>query len=338
MTLSLTIEGEVYEGWTDASVTRSLEEFCPTFSLTYVDRWLVGGGWPILQGQECQLRYKRDVLITGYLNSVRWDIRGDQHSVSADGRAKTQDLVDCSATHSSGQWRNRTLTQIATELCSPFGLSVDYGAGADSDKFKHFALEEGESVFDTLDRMCKLRGILPVTTVDGNVSLIRTEQNDREITIDMSTVITRQLETDDQNRYSEYRLRAQAPGDEEHGGAAVTAQSAAAADEGVRRFRPLVIVGHSPGHRRELEAQAKYERNIRAGQSAQLYYTIPGFQAPDGKPWEPGMRCIVRDRQLLTNRTLIVSTVEHAASASAETTRLKLVKPEAFTTQNYPND
>src|SRR5687768_18480347 len=109
----LAIDGTGYAGWTEARIVRSYLQFCPSFDLSYINKEIDPRS--ILPGMRCELFYGSHKLITGYVNQAQFDEDGSTYRASASGRALTQDLVDCSATHPIGHWKNRTLTQIAAD-------------------------------------------------------------------------------------------------------------------------------------------------------------------------------------------------------------------------------
>lgn len=76
------------------------------------------------------------------------------------GRDKTGDLVDCLAVYPGGQWRQRTLQQIAQDLCKPFGHRGELWARCLTQRgrqtpFRSFTLELSESVADVLSRAAR---------------------------------------------------------------------------------------------------------------------------------------------------------------------------------------
>ncbi len=335
--LTLSVNGATYLGFQEASVTRSLKEFCPKFELTYVDRWEEAEqSWPITPGSDCQVDFGSKRLITGYVNRISWEV-GDDYRLSSSGRSKVQDILDSSATNKSGHWKGKTITEIAGELCEQHGIDVIYAVGgSDNVKFKRFDLDEGETVFDAIDRMAKLRGLLVTADEFGAVMFINTDSPTRYVAIEDAIVISKSLEIDDSQRFSEYRLKAQTAGDNETSGKAVTTQNSIAKDPDVVRYRPMVLCAQGPGHKKELEAQARYERNIRAGQSASLTYEVMGILAPDGEPWAPGMAVSTIDDTFGIETTLLCDEAEYKVGESTLTTRITLVRPEAFSINDYP--
>ena len=70
------------------------------------------------------MKFGQDLLITGYIDTIDIDLTDTSCRLSVSGRDKTGDLVDSSAIHGSGQWKNVRLEQIVRDICKPFGIEV----------------------------------------------------------------------------------------------------------------------------------------------------------------------------------------------------------------------
>lgn len=332
----LEIDGKVYESWQKASVTRSLFNMVPLFSLEYSDAWIRDKQpWPILPGAECIVYFGTFPLLTGYVNRSTWTVEGSNYKLIASGRGKTQDLVDCSATHTTGCWRNKSMRKIAADICGPFGIDVQLSE-PDTKNFRKFEIEEGEKAYDAIDRMARLRGYIPSTHPTGALILLRTNNPGRSVVFPVADARSREIEVSDQDRYSHYLVNSQVAPTDDFGGDAAALAANQATDAGVARFRPLVINAGAPGAKAELLSQATYERNKRAGSSAKAIYELPGFLAPDGEPWAPAMQCTVYDPPFFTDRDLLVAEVTFEQTNQDQFSRITLVKPETFTINDFP--
>lgn len=339
--ITLTVDGKLYEGWVETEVRRSLGSFANSFNLSYIDRWSDDVlPWPIRSGAECQLKYGEHLLITGFVDVTTFRIQADQWILTAAGRSKTGDLVDCSAIHKTGQWLNKTITEIAKDLCAPYGLDVTI-AQPDRTPIQRFTIEEGESVHDALDRLTKNRGYLCHTLADGNVGFFRLDPFVGVIgQVPVEEAIEREYYEDDQDRFSEYRLRSQSYGESDEDGAEITILRKwdAEKDEGVTRHRPLVVVADSSSNLVELRKRATWERNVRAGRSVRVRYTFPGILDERGFAWTPGDQHHVRDLALGVDEDLLLVDAEIQVDERKLQTRLEFTRPESFTLLEWPSD
>ena len=112
-------------------------------------------------------------LITGYIDTIDIDLTDTSCRLSVNGRDKTGDLVDSSAIHGSGQWKNVRLEQIVRDICKPFGIEVlvqtDTGDAISS------SLDD-EKAFDAIDRAARAKAILVSSSPAGQLVLTRASE------------------------------------------------------------------------------------------------------------------------------------------------------------------
>ena len=111
--VQLLVDGQAFEGWTRMEVNTSIEQMAGAFVLQVTLKW-DGQTEPyaLREGLPCTVQIGADVVITGYIDDYELKFDAASVEVSIHGRDKTADLVDCSAIHKTGQWRNVGLQQI----------------------------------------------------------------------------------------------------------------------------------------------------------------------------------------------------------------------------------
>ncbi|MFU2132092.1 phage baseplate assembly protein [Gallibacterium anatis] len=213
--IELYLNGLIFSGWKALSVTRSLEAMSGHFELGIAVR--PEDDVSVLQvGASLVLKMNGQTVITGYLDDLTQNISGNNKDVRISGRDKTADLVDCSVIHTSYHFRNQTAKQIATALCQPFGISVVWQVKTPeaNEMIAVWQVEPGETVFDTLTKLARHKGILVTSDVNGNLVFTEpTTQVKGELVLGQNIL---ELETTDSwaNRFSLYRVI----GDAEQGG------------------------------------------------------------------------------------------------------------------------
>lgn len=231
--VELFLNGKICTGWTSVNITRSLEAMSGSFDLGIALR-------PeddisvLAAGAKMQLKLNGQPVITGYVDALKQRIAGDNKEISISGRDKTADLIDCAALHTSGHFKNQTLQQIAETLCQPFGIGVIWQATEpkSSDKIAVWQIEPGETVFDTLSKLARHKGVMLTSDVEGN--LVFTDPSKTvagELTLGQN-LLELELNDDWSNRFSLYRVI----GDAEQGGEkgnSSQSSSSAVADEGI---------------------------------------------------------------------------------------------------------
>lgn len=327
----LVVDGRSFEGWISAEVERSLDEFAPRFSLRYLDRWVPDAKpWQILDGAECSVNWGDEVLINGFVNRARFRATGTEWSLSAEGRSRTADLVDCSAIHKTGEWHGKTASQIVGDLIKPYGLSVKVDGTVDATIYPRFAIEQGESVHACIDRLCKVRALIPVSTPGGDVSLLQVGSGP-VLKLQVEHAVSRGYDTDESGRYSEYLLHATGVGSVEE---AFT--KAQAKDTGVKRFRPLVVIGDAPSGTKQAGLRAQWEANVRAGRSERMVYTMLGTENLTGKTYSAGQLYKVTDDLFGVDDVFVVARATLRASEKELVTEIELCKPETYSQFSYP--
>ncbi|HEX7124678.1 MAG TPA: hypothetical protein VF406_02740 [Thermodesulfobacteriota bacterium] len=329
--VTLTVNGQRYGGWTSLEVTRSLEAIAGTFTLAVTERWPEAPvRRAIHRGDRCTVAIGDDVVLTGWVDAPRrgFDARG--RTVTIRGRDATGDLVDCSAVHTPGQWRNRRLEQIAADLCRPFGIPVrratDTGA-----PFRDVALHTGETVFEALERLCRHRAVLLVS--DGQGGLVLTRAGTRRVSTVLAegeNLLAAELEDSERERYSRYVVKGQHAGDDTVGGGAAAEPQGEARDPGVKRDRPLIVLAEDQGDAGSFRERAQWEANVRAGRGTQGTATVQGWRDATGALWTPNTLVHVRSTTLEVDGPLLITSVTYHLSEQGSTTTLTLTRREAF--------
>lgn len=330
MTLRLTSEGTRYEGWITAQVTRSLKEFSPSFTLEYVDKWAPDSQpWPLRDGDPAVLGWGSQVMLDGFIYKPSTTITGKTWKLSAAGRARTGDLVDCSVIHKTGHWTNKTATAIIKDICKPFGISVTAEV-LDIDTFPRFTLREGERAYAAINRLCKMRGMLPRTSTGGDLLLWTSEAPGPVLSLDVSASESRMETSDGSQAFSEYHVNATG-----HGDADDSFANAVTTDASVTRYRPTVIVTDAPARSKQAEQRAIWEANVRSGRAQQLVYTFNNPLNLMGRVYSPGQQYRVRDTALGVDTVMLVEAVTLPVAAKKVTVSVTMVHPKVYSQFAY---
>ena len=338
MTIALRIGGRIHQGWTEATVTRSLETLCSTFRMALSER-TAGETAPraVSPGDGCTVSVDGEQVLRGYVDEVRPRYDSGDHMISVRGRDATADLVDCSAASHPGEWQNETLDQITRGLVAPFGLEVtvetDVGA-----PFTKFRIDEGETVFEAIERGCRYRGVLPLS--DGNGGLLITHPSRARSSTLLrrgTNILAAEGVANWSDRYSEYTLLGQQAGSDFLTGEAAAHVTASARDPGVQRHRPLTIIGEQSIDTDEAEARVQWEANVRAARSRSVSVSVQGWREREGGGlWSPGQVVHLSDDWLGIDRDLLIASTAHSLSRAGTITKMTLFPPDAFVQRAEP--
>lgn len=340
----LVINALSFGGWKALTIRRSMEEFARSFNVTFNDRWEHRQQpVPIIKGEAFDLGVDSERMIQGWVDDVSIDYSADSHSLTAAGRSFTGDLIDCSATVSGGKrrrWHDKSIRQIATDLCAPFGLTV-ISDGVDDviDKKlpRDFAIDRGDTVYDALSRLADLRGILLQTTPDGDPLFTRAGRKKVKTVLRFGENIkTCRYTSSDRERFSHYTFRGQTSADDNWNGEAATKIKGFAQDTEIARFRPHEVTAMVQTDKKDLGFRAIWERNTRAGRSEVITYTVPGWKHSEGL-WSENTLVSVDDTRLRIRDEMLISAVTFQASAAdGFTTEIEVVDKRTYDVVGVP--
>ncbi|MEO7691294.1 MAG: phage baseplate assembly protein [Sphingomonas sp.] len=331
--VELSIEGTLYAGWQQVSVSRSLDSLSGNFELTLAAKATTGGAdLAIKTGDRCKLLVGGATVINGWVDAVSHTIGDNDHSLSVRGRDRTADLADCSAIHKPGSWKNVKIETIASELTAPFGVSVTAKTSTGK-AIPKFALQQGETVQAAIERLLRFRGLLMVANEDGDLEIITPDSGAPAATLELGVNIKAITATfDASQRFSEYLIKGQAAGDDHKNGKTVSQIKGNAGDAGVTRHRPLLIVAEEQGDGASLAVRAKFEAGVRAGKAVSAQISVAGWRVgAGGKLWAPNMAVRVKAATVkLASEQMLVTAVSFAKGDDGTTATLTVMPPGAW--------
>lgn len=348
--LALRIEDYDILGWQSCEVQLSLDDAVGSFALALTSPF---SSKPppvdVLPGAEVKILYDGEQVLVGYIDDVDESSDAGSFNLTVTGRSRAKDLVDSSALH-KGAWRNKSLLTIAAEIAEPFGVRVSTDL-SDLPTERLFRLQDGETAFAAINRLVRLHALRVVSDSAGDLVLTRTGLiRFADVVIERGVnVVAGGVRRSETERFSEYIFKATlAASDDDYGEGNAT--SFAVVDEGMTRYRPLIVhrdgLGRYTGKKKssELQEAAQWERNTRAGKSIALNYRVilPGapersWEMPAGAGlWTPNTIVTVRDPSHKVDGQFLVTSVTLRRSESGTETQLALTFPEAYEPEKPP--
>lgn len=335
--LELLVNGMSYAGWTSLGVTRAMDASSGAFTVELTERWDEGSGpamlepWPILPGDECEVKLAGESLIKGYVDIFRPSFDANSHTINIQGRDKTADIIDCSAVHNPDQWKNLDVLAFAKIICKPFNIEVK----ADVDVGERFAtikLQQGETGFEAIERYAKQRKLLLMPGGGGGLLITRAGTKRASVSlVQGENIKVASGSIDHSQRFSEYIVKAQASFNEWSDGEREAHIRASVTDTGVQRYRPMLIIAEAGGTGASVKDRATWEANTRIGKSASASITVQGWrQFPGGPLWEPNMLVPVSSPWLRMDGEMMIRQVTYERGDGGTTSKLDIVSPQAF--------
>lgn len=375
----LLVEGQEYGGWKSVRIEAGIERQARSFDLEVTDRWPGQTDIPrrIRPFDACQVFIGEDLVLTGWVDATPIKYDGKSVSVSVRGRSKTADLVDCCPipsgqaigagggswgdvigkdgkkvnviqppSKSANQWRNMKMEAIAAALAAPYGLRVI----AEVDTGRPIAdhqVQPGETVFESIDRMMRLRHVLSTDNERGDLVFIDVGSAGRsETAIELGkNILAASTDLDYKGVFSEYIVKGQRAGNdaeyaddvaEEEGTATedtVDSSEAITRDSRSKRRRVLVIKQSGQADEGTCKDRADYERAHRAAKALQTSYTLAGWRQKSGALWLPNMMVRVRDGAVGFDTDMVIAEVSWHLDKEGLRSEIRVGPPDGYVTK-----
>ena len=332
--VTLLVNGSVFSGWENVRITRAIQAISGSFSLKITDRWKTGAAsWQIKPLDSCKVAINGQIVITGYIDSVRNGIETNSRTIDVSGRDKTCDLVDCSYDSEKTEFINVNLEKFAREVCRPFGITVTNLVGSLNvvEKLSH---NPGETYFEMLNRAAKLAGVLLMSDSIGGIYITRagTERLSTAI-IEGINFLKGSVNLDFSKRFSSYKALGQntfSGVDEDPGFSSQV--SVTASDSMVHRYRPCVIMVESNANIGNAKMRAQWEASSRAANSSQVSVDVPSWSMKNGNIWPLNKIVFFESKKLGFSGNLLIGSQTFSQSIDDGTkVSLELFREDAFT-------
>lgn len=330
--VKLRVNGTEYGGWKEVEITAGIERQVRDFNLSVTDRWPGQAEIPrrIRPGDLCEVYIGSDLVLTGYVDAtpIRYDAR--QVSVGVRGRSKTQDLVDCAALHKPGSWGGATVERIARDLASTYGIKVtsEVEPGA---PLSH-SIEQGETVFESVDRLLRLRQLMATDDAQGRLVFIRIGSAGNATTAlrHGENVLGADAALDYKEVFSEYICKGQRAGNDQDFGASVAEESASITDSSVRRRRVMLIKASGQTDGGSAADRVRYERATRRGKALATTYTVQGWRQADGSLWRHNQLVRVTDPVIGFDDQFVIAQVTYKLNEQGMICLLQVGPPDGY--------
>lgn len=292
--VELKVDGKIFSGWTSVTVNRSIETMAGYFDLgvnvqTSTDLSSLAPGKPFTLSIDGQ------TVITGYTDGRRRQMGADSMKITIAGRDKTADLIDCAAIYKGGQWKKRTLEQIARDLCQPYGVAVRWELtdAESAAPFSSFTLDHSETVYEALGRAARARGVLITSNAAGDLVFTRADESHSDRLVLGENMLSVDFDEDYRDRFSEYTVKGHGRSNGKVGDTVdartIASQKGTATDSAITRYRPMIILADSKIDAQSATARALREQRRRLAKSVTFEAQLDGWTRSNGQIWMPNI-------------------------------------------------
>lgn len=337
--VKLQVKNKDYIGaWEEIFITRAVNEASSSFSVqATIPNTPEFNGFRFDKGDEVKVYYGRDLLITGYIETITIEYDGNNSRTVIEGNSTTIDLVDSSSTE-FGQFANQTLGEIVEKLCKEYKVQVVVDADI-KDKIASFQIKtDGETVYDAIQRLADTQGLNVSDTPDGKLLLyfVGKNKSKNQIVVDKHTntgVLSCRASQSEKNEYSKIVVKGQKESydDESDFGKKSSQIMEQAVSTTMTRQRVKVIRADTQLTKEKAIERAMTEQQASSGMSNELFYTVQGWRGNAGELWREGTTVNVFDvRCNIDHVPFSISKVEYIINNSGTIAQLTMYPDYAF--------
>lgn len=330
-TVSLKVNGRLYEGWTDVSIAASLQSLARSFSVSATRTATETGDLSVgIQcGDAVEVSIGQDRVLTGYVTDRDVSYDASSIKVTVKGRSKPVDLEECSLPERAPK-RLAAQTHRANiaAVCGFFGISV-----VDEVKSKDkatFDAKVTETAKEALVRYLKAHSLILCDNEDGAVVISAAGSAGSaadELRVGKN-VLSCERSQSFKARYSRVVAIGQSANALSEAPVANNQLSQGADDKTVKRERVKVIQLSGSATAAKLKARAQLVLNAGIGASDVCVYNVAGWRQSSGSLWRLNMFVSIVDPYTDLDEDFLITGVTFTMSAtSGMRTRIEC-KPE----------
>lgn len=363
--VSVCANGVDLKGWTDVSITAGITMAARSFSVGITFAWPQAKDvlTAVNLGDRVEVKIGSETVLTGYIFATPVSYDSNSVSVSIAGRSKTADIIDCcpiasavtkpvssagspwtnagavpavgstpqAQTPSVAQWKNKSIEQIATDICKPYGVEV-VAETSTGDPISQHAIESGETCFESIGRLLRVGQLFAMDDEAGR--LVFTEPGAKGMAsggLELGVnILSGSAQRDAAEVFSDYVVEGQHAGTDEVFGSDASHLTAEVTDSKSSRYRLIVLPqsgAMSPGLCRQI---AQFEQRRRRALLKSVSYEVVGWRDSSGQLWRPNTQVHVKDDFLGIDELLLLAEVTYSLSSGGTIARLNLAPIDAF--------
>ncbi|MBD9445755.1 MULTISPECIES: hypothetical protein [unclassified Rhizobium] len=322
----ITIDG--FPLFKSVTINMSAEEAVRTAEVTLVPQ---GDGVPVVPGLSTIIKAGKDLLLTGYVRDVRPSHSADERSLTVTICSRTVDATECSVEHPTGEVLEKDLAAIAKEFD---GLGIGVESDGTLPTEPRHKLHVGETLFSTIERRARGRGILIYDTPKGKLKLATKPEGTHRGGLFWGVNIEQaSSELTERGRYSAVKVRGQAS---EGTSKQQLRAETTARDVSVSRPRPLILPHEGETTVDRLKKRADWGVKRGAGFASTATITVTGWRDEGGMIWNRNWLVYVRDSWIGIEGMMVIKAVSLTQDSEGQGTVavLSLADPRALGGEN----
>jgi prophage tail gpP-like protein len=337
--VKLKVNKNIYAAWTKVNIYSTMDAISGIAELESVNFYQGNlSDWEFKLGDNFQLLIDDQLVMTGYIDQIDLIYKNRMHFLKLILRDKTADLVDCNWNEDVTEWKNQTVLNLTQNLCNPFniqGASDSEVAGEIGKIIETFKINEGECISDAIMRYCNQFDLIPLSYGDGYLTLSKSTNTKKSYdAIDLNAnVVSRIAVYSNLERFSNYIVKGMGCGTDQKNNYTDYIQPAGSVEDSViQRYRPITFFDDVVTDAGKCEERAKWIKQVRAGQSRGLNYTVVGWGQSNGDIWRINRIVRVSDPMAGIDKDMLISSVRYTFRNEEGTkTELTVVDKNTYT-------
>lgn len=327
--VTILANGAEWTAFESVEVHASFKDAARTFTIhAAAELGPTATAWTFKAGTAIDILFNGDLALRGYVD--RYQPHLSEHKtakVTISGRSKSQDVIDSSALHKTGEFLNKTPLEIAQEL-DQFG--VGFASDIPLDKIPVARVTPGETVFRCVEKLCRAQGAFMPGQADGSIkiTLAGLTRHAGGI-IEGVNLKAGKADHNWSNRHSKIIVRGQRPLG--HGADNLHIEETAE-DSDVTRYRPHLQVHDGDIDKKRAKKRATHRRDREAGRALRgNEIRVQGFRDDGGKIWEPGWLVWIESPFLDIAQDMAIESVRfHQARKHGSESTISICDPRAL--------
>jgi prophage tail gpP-like protein len=285
--------GLVYQYWQTVEVER---EYGHGLDLARVAVAEIGSpttGWitqRLAPGDPAQVLLGDRLVINGKVTIRQAAYDANKHAVEITVTSPVLSLIKATVNANPGQYLNSTLQQIASAVAGAVGVNfsiVGSPSGANL-PFARVSEHPGETRFDFIERLCRMRNIHLLS--DGQGTLLGTRGGSGNIAATLTegvNIESARLVMRDDNAVNQITTIGSLPGGSSTGAAGDATRDikATATNPNYTGPETMTVAAPQPGTAAEMAMHSNHEVNLTVTTQLDCEIVTPGWFLPDGSLW-----------------------------------------------------
>jgi prophage tail gpP-like protein len=282
--------GQTFPGWESVEIWREFHNPVSYMKFVAAEDENFAASYSVVPGDQAQGFLCGIQCINGYVKSRQTVFDKNTHAVEIVVASTTQNAIIGTVTNNPGQYKNQTLSQMATAVLSKVGVNFKMtGDTSGTDiPFDRVSEHIGERAIDFVQRLAMWRNMYLVDDSQGNLIATRggSSGSSAAMLVEGQNIESARLVMDFDTTTDRLSVTTQRAGNDQTNG---TASSQVFASTNVPNYkgpsRPVLFLGEQPASQQEAQLRLNHAVALLSLDVLEATITVPGWLQDNGQLW-----------------------------------------------------